>query len=55
MTEPLSHLPPSRRGLYAELMVERYTRADGKHEKAVQRALADLVDRLDRYDIKEAS
>lgn len=54
MTEPLSHLPPSRRGLYAELVVERYTRADEKCEKAVQRALAEFVDRLDRYDLKEA-
>jgi hypothetical protein len=43
------------RATYAALVLERYTRVDGKCEKAVQRALAEFVDRLDRYDMKEAS
>ena len=52
MTEP--HLPPSRRPTYVELVVERYTRTDGRCETAVERALREFADRLDRYDIKEA-
>lgn len=52
--DPQYHLPPGRRVTYAALVLERYSRADGKHENAVRRALAEFIDRLDHYDIKEA-
>jgi hypothetical protein len=50
----MTDLPPSRQATYAALVLERYSRADGKYENAVRRALAEFIDRLDHYAIKEA-